>query len=100
MFLVSIISLSFVCAWLRVRSGSLWTAVVLHAAHNMFVRSIFTRLTMGNDITPYIIDELVLAWRGLPLLSPGSFGPYAAKSPRNDSPLAMQKRATYELVMN
>jgi hypothetical protein len=49
----------------------------------MFVRSIFTRLTMGNDITPYIIDELVLAWRGLPLLSPGSFGPYAAKSPRN-----------------
>lgn len=57
MFLILVIGISFVFAWLRLKSGSLWTATVLHASHNIFVQTIFTPLTIQNDITPYVIDE-------------------------------------------
>jgi uncharacterized protein len=49
--------LSFATAWLRLKSGSLWPAVVLHASHNLFIQSLFTPLTGNNGITPYLIDE-------------------------------------------
>jgi membrane protease YdiL (CAAX protease family) len=57
MFLIMVVAISFVFAWLRLKSGSLWTAALLHASHNLFVQSIFTPLTAQNTITPYIIDE-------------------------------------------
>jgi len=57
MFLLMVIGISFVFAWLRLRSGSLWTAAILHASHNLFVQAVFTPLTGQNSITPYIIDE-------------------------------------------
>lgn len=57
MFTVMVIGISFAFAWLRLKSGSLWTAAVLHAMHNVFIQTIFTPLTAQNDITPYIIDE-------------------------------------------
>lgn len=40
-FVVGVIGLSFAMAWLRLRSGSVWPAVLLHAAHNLFVLNIF-----------------------------------------------------------
>lgn len=57
MFTTAITSLSFAFAWLRLKSGSLWPAAVLHAMHNLFIQIIFTPLTVQNEITPYIIDE-------------------------------------------
>lgn len=57
MFTVMVIGISFAFAWLRLKSGSLWTAAMLHAMHNVFVQSIFTPFTVQNEITPYIIDE-------------------------------------------
>lgn len=57
MFLILVTGISFVFAWLRLKSGSLWTATVLHASHNIFVQAIFTPLTIQNEITPYVIDE-------------------------------------------
>ncbi len=57
MFTTMVIGLSFAFAWLRLRSGSLWPAALLHAAHNVFVQTIFTPLTVQNEVTPYIIDE-------------------------------------------
>lgn len=57
MFLIMVIGVSFIFAWLRLKSGSLWTAAILHASHNIFVQSIFTPLTVQTKITPYIIDE-------------------------------------------
>ncbi len=57
MFLIMVVGISFVFAWLRLKSGSLWTAAILHASHNIFVQAIFTPLTEKIDITPYIIDE-------------------------------------------
>jgi uncharacterized protein len=57
MFAILVIGISFAFAWLRLKSGSLWTAAVLHAAHNVFIQTIFTPMTIQNKITPYIIDE-------------------------------------------
>ncbi len=57
MFTVMVMGLSFLFAWLRIQSGSLWPAAVLHASHNLFVQAIFTPLTAQTSLTPYIIDE-------------------------------------------
>jgi uncharacterized protein len=57
MFAVLIIAISFPLAWLTLKSGSLWPAVVLHASHNLFIYPIFERLTSDTDLTPYITGE-------------------------------------------
>jgi len=56
-FTIMIISFSVVMTWFRLKSGSLWTAVFLHAAHNVFVQAIFTPLTYDTGPTRYLIDE-------------------------------------------
>ena len=80
---------SFVFAWLRLRSGSLWPAVILHASHNLFIQSIFDPLTKDRGITKYFTTEfgvgLALAytvaawyfWRRRGELA-GGIGPSAA----------------------
>jgi protein-S-isoprenylcysteine O-methyltransferase Ste14 len=67
MFAVMVLGISFAFAWLRLKSGSLWTAALLHASHNLFVQGIFTPLTTETSLTPYIIDEfgIGLALAGL-----------------------------------
>ncbi|PYQ62096.1 MAG: CPBP family intramembrane metalloprotease domain-containing protein [Acidobacteria bacterium] len=51
------IACSFVVAWLRLKSGSLWPAVVLHASHNLFIQQIFDPLTQDRGITRYVTTE-------------------------------------------
>jgi membrane protease YdiL (CAAX protease family) len=55
------IGLSFVLAWLRLRSKSLWPAVVLHASHNVWIQAILDPLTKNTGITPYITTEFGIA---------------------------------------
>ncbi len=57
MFTVSVIAVSFILAWLRLKSGSVWTAAILHASHNLFVQSVFDPLTLDFGLTPYITTE-------------------------------------------
>jgi membrane protease YdiL (CAAX protease family) len=57
MFTIMVLGISFAFAWLRLKSGSLWTAAILHASHNLFVQAIFTPLTLQKKFTPFIIDE-------------------------------------------
>lgn len=57
MFAILVMSISVIFSDLRIRSGSLWTAVLMHSSHNVFVQSLFTPLTTQSKITPYIIDE-------------------------------------------
>lgn len=56
-FAVLAVGISFPMAWLRLKSNSMWPAVILHAAHNLFIQAIFTPMTGDTGITPYIIDE-------------------------------------------
>ncbi|HEY4281591.1 MAG TPA: type II CAAX endopeptidase family protein [Chthoniobacterales bacterium] len=56
-FTIMVVGDSFVMAWLTLRSGSLWPAVILHGSHNLFIQSIFTPLTRDTGPTKFIIDE-------------------------------------------
>jgi hypothetical protein len=42
---------------LRLKSGSVWAAALLHATHNVWVQQIFTPLTASTGKTAYFIDE-------------------------------------------
>lgn len=56
-FTVMVVAISFVFAWMRLKSGSLWTGALLHASHNLYVQSIFTPLTRNTGKAAWFIDE-------------------------------------------
>jgi membrane protease YdiL (CAAX protease family) len=56
-FTVMVISISFVFAWMRLKSGSLWTGAILHGSHNLYIQGIFTPLTRNTGKTVWYIDE-------------------------------------------
>lgn len=68
-FTLSVFSASFAFAWLRLRSGSLWTGVILHASHNLFIQAVFDRITSDTGQTKYFTGEfgIMLALVSLPV---------------------------------
>lgn len=56
-FTVMVVSGSFIFAWMRLKSGNLWTGALLHASHNLFIQSFFDPLTTDTGRTKYIIGE-------------------------------------------
>lgn len=56
-FTVMVVAIAVVFAWLRLKSGSLWTGAILHASHNLYVQAIFTPLTQDRGKTAWYIDE-------------------------------------------
>lgn len=65
-FTIMVVAISFVFAWMRLKSGSLWTGALLHASHNLYVQAIFTPLTRNTGKTAWFIDEFGLM---LPLVT-------------------------------
>lgn len=63
---IMIIGTSFIMAWFTIKSSSLFPAMILHAAHNLYIQRIFTPLTISNDKTPWFIDEFGIV---LPLVT-------------------------------
>jgi uncharacterized protein len=59
-FTIMVVSISFVFAWMRLKSGSLWTATLLHASHNLYIQGILTPLTRDTGKTAWFIDEFGL----------------------------------------
>jgi uncharacterized protein len=60
-FSIMVVGTSFAFTWLRLKSGSLWPAVILHASHNLFIQAIFTPLTGDTGVTAYVIGEFGIA---------------------------------------
>jgi membrane protease YdiL (CAAX protease family) len=56
-FTLMVIAVSFILGWLRLKSGSLWTAAVLHASHNLFIQAIFDRMTAPVGRALYVTTE-------------------------------------------
>lgn len=56
-FTVMTVGISFLYAWLRLRSRSVWPPAMLHASHNVFIISIFNSLTKDTGSTGYFISE-------------------------------------------
>ena len=53
----NMIGLCFVMTWLRLKSGSLWPCVILHAASNHFIQSFFESMTANTGRTKYVLGE-------------------------------------------
>lgn len=60
-FTVMITSGSFIFAWLRLKSGSLWPAALLHASHNLFVQTVFDNLMRDTGKTLWYTTEFGVA---------------------------------------
>src|SRR6185369_5949548 len=60
MFFICVVSAAVIMAYLRLKSGSLWTGAVFHASHNMFIQTIFNPLTIQYHDTAKYADELGL----------------------------------------
>ena len=56
-FATMVISISFVFAWIRLKSGSVWPAVLLHASHNAIIQGYLDPLTVNRGHTNYFIGE-------------------------------------------
>jgi len=54
---VNMIVLCFVMTWLRLKSGSLWTGVILHASSNHFIQHFFDPMSAYSGRTRYIVGE-------------------------------------------
>ncbi|RMB12711.1 CPBP family intramembrane glutamic endopeptidase [Eilatimonas milleporae] len=60
------VGLSFAYTYLRLKSGSLWPVTTLHAAHNVFILSIFQPMTLAYEDTRLYANEFGIV---LPLVS-------------------------------
>jgi membrane protease YdiL (CAAX protease family) len=60
-FTAMVVSGSFTFAWLRLKSGSLWTAAVLHASHNLFIQTVFDNAMRDTGKTLWYTTEFGVA---------------------------------------
>lgn len=56
-FTVMAMSVALMLAWLRLRTGSLWPAAILHAAHNLAIQGFFDRVTVDTGSTRWLTGE-------------------------------------------
>jgi membrane protease YdiL (CAAX protease family) len=56
-FTIMIVATSFIFAWLRLKSESLWPAAVLHASHNLFIQIVFDNLVRDTGKTLWYTTE-------------------------------------------
>jgi membrane protease YdiL (CAAX protease family) len=61
---ISCVSLSFILAWIRMKSESIWPAALLHASHNLFIPVIFDNLTRNTGLTLWYTTQFGAAVAG------------------------------------
>jgi uncharacterized protein len=59
-FAVMVMGINFAFTWLRLKSGSLWTGVLLHGGHNFIIQAMLDPLTLNTGLTPYFTSEFGL----------------------------------------
>lgn len=57
MFSLMIVLMSIAMGWLTLRSGSVWPAVLVHAAHNLFIQGAFEPLTQRPSTGQWVTGE-------------------------------------------
>jgi len=60
-FTVMVVADSFIMAWLRLKSGSLWTAAIFHASHNLFIQTVFDNMMRNTGKTLWYTTEFGVA---------------------------------------
>lgn len=65
-FTVGVVAANFIWTWFCLKSNSLWTGVMLHASHNLFIQVVFDPITIENKYTKYLTGEFGVV---LPIIS-------------------------------
>jgi uncharacterized protein len=60
-FTIMIVADSFMMAWLRLKSGSLWPAALFHASHNLFIQTVFDNMVRNTGKTLWYTTEFGVA---------------------------------------
>jgi uncharacterized protein len=68
LFTILVPVISFIWTWMRLKSGSIWPCVILHAAHNTFIQRFFDPLTVYSSRTGYVAGEFGWALAGIAIL--------------------------------
>ena len=72
-FTLFIVANGFTLAYLRLKSNSLWTAVIFHMSSNVFLQKFFTPITAVNAESAWYMDEFGAAPALVALLVAGYF---------------------------
>ena len=81
-----VLGISFLFAWMRLKSGNVWTGVLLHASHNLFVQSFFDAQTRRARVTELWTTRFGAGLAISALVVGIIFMPSAVNSRRNDRP--------------
>ena len=58
LLVVTVTAMTFPISWLRLRSQSVWPAILLHASHNLYIQWLFDPLTTETSVfSKYMIGE-------------------------------------------
>jgi membrane protease YdiL (CAAX protease family) len=91
--LTLMVSMSFALTWLRRRSGSLWTAAILHGTHNLVVQDLLDPMTADTRVSSFVLGEfgfaLPLAWAGVAMVIWRATRSVQASAPARESALAV-----------
>jgi hypothetical protein len=60
LFMVAVTSMGFVLARMRLETGSLWPAIVLHGAWNSIIQGAFDPVSMGAGTTLWVGEAGIL----------------------------------------
>lgn len=56
-FALMVVAIAVAMAWLRLRTGSVWPAAIMHASHNLYVQGFFDRVTVDIGPTRWLTTE-------------------------------------------
>jgi membrane protease YdiL (CAAX protease family) len=56
-FFLMVMAITVIANELCIRARNMWPAVMLHASHNLFVQSIFDKITVNGTYTRYVTSE-------------------------------------------
>lgn len=58
LLVITVSAMAFPISWLRLKSGSVWPAILLHASHNLYIQRFFDPLTTETShLSRYLIGE-------------------------------------------
>jgi CAAX protease family protein len=85
-FTILVVGVSFPFAWLRLKSGSTWTGMLMHASHNLWIQRIFDPLTVDTGRTKYVIGEFGIGLAIAAVVTAYLFGRRRAELPGGGRP--------------
>jgi CAAX protease family protein len=87
-FTIFAVGVSFAAAWLRQKSGSVWSAALLHGSQNVFMLHVFNSLTTDSGGTWLLLGEYGAVTAAMGLLLGMLFWSLGTRIPRFSYPYA------------